>query len=96
MSLNSKIAIATLTLLLGSGISAFTANATLPQQKQPVVATQGSIVINKTILPGKQVGAITRNTKRADLVKLFGASKLMDEQTLFFGGESERVQSSVR
>ncbi|MBF2064758.1 MAG: hypothetical protein IGS39_10105 [Calothrix sp. C42_A2020_038] len=89
MSLNSKIAIATLSLLVGTSISSITANATLPQQKRPVATTQGSIVINKTIIPGKQVGAITKKTKRSDLVKLFGASKLKDETTRFFGGDAE-------
>lgn len=79
MSLNSKIAIATLSLVIGSSISAFTANATLPKQKQPVVVATIATVSNTTIIPGKQVGAITRKTKRADLVKLFGASKLKDE-----------------
>ncbi|BAZ10421.1 hypothetical protein NIES4071_22360 [Calothrix sp. NIES-4071] len=89
MSLNSKFAIATLCLVLGSSVSGFIANAALPQPKQPVATTQGSNVTNKTIIPGKQVGAITRKTKRADLVKLFGASKLKDETTRFFGGEAE-------
>jgi hypothetical protein len=89
MSLNFKIAITTLSLLLGSSISGFSANATLPQQKQPVVTAQVNKVKNNTVIPGKQVGAITRKTKRADLVKLFGASKLKDETTRFFGGEAE-------
>lgn len=89
MSLNSKIAIASLSLLVGTSISGFAANATLTQQKQPIVTAQASKVIKNTIIPGKQVGAITRKTKRADLVKLFGASKLKDEQTLFFGGEAK-------
>lgn len=89
MSLNFKIAITTLALVLVTGLSGFTANATLPQKKQPVITAQVTKVTNNTVIPGKQVGAITKKTKRADLVKLFGASKLKDEQTLFFGGEAE-------
>ncbi|RUT02549.1 hypothetical protein DSM106972_060270 [Dulcicalothrix desertica PCC 7102] len=89
MFLNSKIAIATLSLLAITSISGFAANAILPQKKQPVITAQASKVTKNTIIPGKQVGAITRKTKRADLVKLFGASKLKDETTRFFGGEAE-------
>jgi hypothetical protein len=89
MSLNSKIAIATLGLVISTSFSGFTAGAASPQSKQPVATTQGSIVINKTIIPSRQVGAITKKTKRADLVKLFGASKLKDETTRFFGGDAE-------
>jgi hypothetical protein len=45
--------------------------------------------LDRTVIPGRKVGGITKATTRADLVKLFGASRLKDETTRFFGGDAE-------
>ena len=41
---------------------------------------------NTLIIPGKQVGAVTSKTTRADLAKMFGESKLKDDVLLEDGG----------
>jgi len=70
-------AIAALTLLLSnvtvkdSGIELFSiAIAQTPNRTNPVQDT--------LIIPGVRVGAVTRNTSRKDLTKLFGAQALKD------------------
>lgn len=44
--------------------------------------SQSDISNNTLIIPGKKVGAITSQTTRADLVKMFGESKLKDDVVL--------------
>jgi hypothetical protein len=53
------------------------------------VISQSVKLNNTNIIPGKQVGLITKKTKKADLAKIFGASSLKDETTSFFGGDAE-------
>ncbi|MEH2223495.1 hypothetical protein [Nostoc sp.] len=77
--MNSSIkGIATASLALLLNYSANPAFA-LPQKiNHPVtVATQASK--NILIVPGERVGPITRKTTKRDLVKLFGASHLVDK-----------------
>ncbi|MEA5598080.1 hypothetical protein [Rivularia sp. UHCC 0363] len=45
-------------------------------------STQKDISQNTSIIPGKQVGAVTKKTTRADLVTMFGESKLTDDVIL--------------
>lgn len=58
-------------------------------QRSATVTKKAPVLKNTTIIPGKQVGAITKKTKRSDLVKIFGAANLKDETTRFFGGDAE-------
>ncbi|BAY83143.1 hypothetical protein NIES267_26300 [Calothrix parasitica NIES-267] len=44
--------------------------------------SESDILNNTLIIPGKQVGAVTSKTTRADLVKMFGESKLKDDVLL--------------
>ncbi|MBN3961462.1 hypothetical protein [Nostoc sp. NMS8] len=77
--MNSSIkGIATATLALLINYSANPAFA-LPQKinHPSTVATQASKDI--LIVPGERVGPITRTTTKQDLVKLFGASRLVDK-----------------
>jgi hypothetical protein len=57
---------------------------------------QSSISKDTTVVPGKRVGAITKKTKKADLIKIFGASKLQDGKTAFFGGDAEFSSTTVK
>ncbi|MEH2049669.1 hypothetical protein [Nostoc sp.] len=77
--MNSSIkGIATVTLALLINYSVNPAFA-LPQKinHPSTVATQASKDI--LIVPGERVGPITRTTTKQDLVKLFGASRLVDK-----------------
>jgi hypothetical protein len=65
-------------------------------QSNPIIVAQSSTSNNTTIVPGKSVGAITKKTKKADLVKIFGASKLQDGKTAFFGGDVEFHSTTVK
>jgi hypothetical protein len=65
------------------------AKVTKPSQNSSVTTAQSPALQNTIIIPGKSVGAITKKTTKTDLVKMFGASKLEDEKTLFFGGDAE-------
>ena len=44
--------------------------------------SKSDILNNTLIVPGKSVGAVTAKTTRADLVKIFGESKLKDDVVL--------------
>ncbi|MEH1924921.1 hypothetical protein [Nostoc sp.] len=70
------IATATLALLINYSVNPAFA---LPQKinHPSTVATQASKDI--LIVPGERVGPITRTTTKQDLVKLFGASRLVDK-----------------
>jgi hypothetical protein len=65
-------------------------------QNNPVILAQSSTSSNTTIVPGKSVGAITKKTRKADLVKIFGASKLQDGKTGFFGGDVQYNSTTVQ
>ncbi|MEH2173870.1 hypothetical protein [Nostoc sp.] len=71
------IAIATLALLLNySANSAFA----LPQKiNHPITVAKSQPSKDTLIIPGERVGPITRTTTKQDLVKLFGASHLVDK-----------------
>jgi hypothetical protein len=72
------------------------AKVTKASQNSSITIAQSSASKNTTIIPSKSVGAISKKTKRADLVKMFGASKLKDEKTLFFGGDAEFPGTKVK
>ncbi|QMS91258.1 hypothetical protein HUN01_28045 [Nostoc edaphicum CCNP1411] len=71
------IATATLALLLNySANPAFA----LPQKiNHPVTVAKSQPLTDTLIVPGERVGPITRTTTKKDLVKLFGASRLVDK-----------------
>ncbi|MEH2123605.1 hypothetical protein [Nostoc sp.] len=71
------IATATLALLLN-----YLANPAfaLPQKiNHPVTIAKSQPLKDTLIVPGERVGPITRTTTKQDLVKLFGASRLVDK-----------------
>jgi hypothetical protein len=72
------------------------AKITKSSPNNSVTIAQSSTSKSTTIIPGKSVGAISKKTKRTDLVKMFGASKLKDEKTLFFGGDAEFPGTRVK
>jgi hypothetical protein len=79
---------------LALALSVITANYVVaitnkPLRNYSITIAQSPKIKDTTIIPGKRVGNINKSTKRADLVKIFGASKLKDETTRFFGGDSE-------
>ncbi|MHC5611324.1 MAG: hypothetical protein ACYTXA_09965 [Nostoc sp.] len=78
--MNSSIkGIATATLGLLLNYSANPAFA-LPQKiNHPVTVTKSQALTDTLIVPGERVGPITRTTTKQDLVKLFGASHLVDK-----------------
>ncbi|MFN6536426.1 MAG: hypothetical protein RM021_008645 [Nostoc sp. EkiNYC01] len=78
MNLHIKsIATAALALLLT--YSAKEAIA-LPQKiNRPVTIAKSQPLTDTLIVPGERVGPITRTTTKRDLVKLFGASRLVDK-----------------
>lgn len=45
-------------------------------------SSQSQILKDTLIIPGKRVGTVTKETTRADLVKMFGESKLTDDVIL--------------
>ncbi|WP_341525411.1 hypothetical protein WKK05_22820 [Nostoc sp. UHCC 0302] len=52
----------------------------LPQKiAHPVTVAKSQPSTDTLIIPGERVGPITRNTGKQDLVKLFGASRLVDK-----------------
>ncbi|MEH2120666.1 hypothetical protein [Nostoc sp.] len=78
--MNSSIkGIATATLALLLNYSANPAFA-LPQKiNHPVTVAKSQPLTDTLIVPGERVGPITRKTTKQDLVKLFGASHLIDK-----------------
>ncbi|MEH1907775.1 MAG: hypothetical protein V7L05_09380 [Nostoc sp.] len=78
--MNSSIkGIATATLVLLLNYSANPGFA-LPQKiNHPVSVAKSQPFTDTLIVPGERVGPITRATTRQDLVKLFGASHLLDK-----------------
>ncbi|MEH2332871.1 hypothetical protein [Nostoc sp.] len=78
--MNSSIkGIATVTLALLLNYSANQAFA-LPQKiNHPVTVAKLQPLKDTLIVPGERVGPITRTTTKQDLVKLFGASHLVDK-----------------
>ncbi|MGV0107871.1 Lipoprotein [Nostoc sp. DSM 114160] len=78
--MNSSIkGIATATLALLLNYSANPAFA-LPQKiNHPITVAKSQSLKDTLIVPGERVGPITRTTTKQDLVKLFGASHLVDK-----------------
>ncbi|WP_414518424.1 hypothetical protein [Nostoc sp. PCC 9305] len=78
--MNSSIkGIATATLALLLNYSANPAFA-LPQKiNHPITVAKSQPLKDTLIIPGERVGPITRKTTKQDLVKLFGASRLVDK-----------------
>ncbi|MDZ8070497.1 MAG: hypothetical protein RMY64_33630 [Nostoc sp. DedQUE08] len=78
--MNSSIkGIATATLALLLNYSANPAFA-LPQKiNHPITVAKSQPLKDTLIVPGERVGPITRKTTKRDLVKLFGASHLVDK-----------------
>ncbi|BAY08035.1 hypothetical protein [Calothrix sp. NIES-2098] len=72
----THIATATLALLLS-----YTTNSVFaaPQTNHPVNVAQAKKASDNLIIPGERVGPVTRTTTKQDLVKLFGASRLIDK-----------------
>ncbi|MBD2560316.1 MULTISPECIES: hypothetical protein [Nostoc] len=71
------IATAALALLLTNSATLVVA---LPQKtNQPPTDARSQPLKDTLIIPGERVGLITRTTTRQDLVKLFGASHLVDK-----------------
>ncbi|MFS0514486.1 hypothetical protein ACEYW6_07125 [Nostoc sp. UIC 10607] len=71
------IATAALALLLTNSATLVVA---LPQKiNQPPTDARSQPLKDALIIPGERVGPITRTTTRQDLVKLFGASHLVDK-----------------
>ncbi|WP_392534889.1 hypothetical protein [Nostoc sp. C117] len=80
MNLTIKgIATAALALLLSYSYSAKQAVA-LPQKiNHPVTIAKSQPLTDTLIVPGERVGPITPTTTKQDLIKLFGASHLVDK-----------------
>ncbi|OUL22058.1 hypothetical protein [Nostoc sp. 106C] len=77
--MNSITQIATTTLVL---LLSYTSNPVfaVPQTpNHPVTVAQAKKVSDNLIIPGERVGPVTRKTTKQDLVKLFGASCLVDK-----------------
>ncbi|MFN6567371.1 hypothetical protein [Dendronalium sp. ChiSLP03b] len=72
-----SITIATLALLLGH--SATSAVALTQQIHHPLTIAKSQPLTDTLIVPGERVGPVTRTTTKQDLVKLFGASHLVDK-----------------
>lgn len=71
------IAMAALALLLTNPVTPVVA---LPQKtNQPPTDERSQPLKDTLIVPGERVGQITRTTTKQDLVKLFGASHLVDK-----------------
>ncbi|MBH8564560.1 hypothetical protein I8748_20630 [Nostoc sp. CENA67] len=72
-----SITTATLALLLS--YSATPAVALTQKIHYPLTLAKSQPLTDTLIVPGERVGPVTRNTTRQDLVKLFGASRLVDK-----------------
>lgn len=57
-------------------------NSTLNISQFNLFQNQSDASSNTLVIPGKQVGAVNGKTNRADLVKIFGESKLKDDVLL--------------
>ncbi|MEH1919000.1 hypothetical protein [Nostoc sp.] len=78
--MNSSIkVISTATLALLLNYSANPAFAIPQKINHPVTIAKSQPSKDTLIVPGERVGAITRKTTKQDLVKLFGASHLVDK-----------------
>lgn len=78
LSVNKIVAIAFITIMCGCSPS------NLGQTFSPFnfLQSKSDILNNTSIVPGKRVGAVTAKTTRADLVEMFGESKLKDDVVL--------------
>lgn len=77
VSIKKVVAVVILTLMCSCSPSNSAQNNshTSPQ-------SQSELLKNTLIIPGKRVGTVTAKTTRADLVKIFGESKLTDDVIL--------------
>ncbi|MGB3651357.1 MAG: hypothetical protein WBA41_09125 [Rivularia sp. (in: cyanobacteria)] len=78
VSIKKIAAVTILTLIVGCS-----ASNSVPNNSQATSPESKSETLEDTlIIPGKSVGAVTAKTTRADLVKMFGESKLKDDVVL--------------
>ncbi|MBW4561714.1 MAG: hypothetical protein KME32_11270 [Mojavia pulchra JT2-VF2] len=71
--------IATTTLAVLLSYSAYPVFAAPQKINRPVTVAQAKKFSDNLIIPGERVGPVTRKTTKQDLVKLFGASCLVDK-----------------
>ncbi len=78
LSINKFVAIVFVTIMCGCSPN------NLGQNFSPfnLLQSKSDILINTLIVPGKSVGVVTSKTTRADLVEMFGESKLKDDVVL--------------
>ncbi|MBD2210326.1 hypothetical protein H6G27_10610 [Nostoc linckia FACHB-104] len=73
----TRIATTTLALILSYSLNPVFA---VPHTShQSVTVAQAKKAADNLIIPGERVGFVTRNTTKQDLVKLYGASRLIDK-----------------
>lgn len=77
ISIKKNVAIFVLTLIVGCSPSNSAQNNVSQKTSSP--QSQSEILKDTLIIPGKRVGRVTGKTTRADLVKMFGESKLTDD-----------------
>ncbi|MDY6896969.1 MAG: hypothetical protein SWZ49_02690 [Cyanobacteriota bacterium] len=82
LSINKVIAIACVTMIAGCSPG----NAGQNFLSLNFLQSQSDKLNSTLIIPGKQVGEVTSQTTRADLVEMFGESKLKDDVLLEDGG----------
>ncbi|MGB3642718.1 MAG: hypothetical protein WBA39_34805 [Rivularia sp. (in: cyanobacteria)] len=78
LSINKVITIVVLSLIVSCAPNNWAPNFSLSN----VFQSKSDKLNDTLIIPGKQVGAVTEKTNRADLVKMFGESKLKDDVVL--------------
>jgi len=78
LSFNKVIAVVMLTFICGCSPS----NSAENFSQLNFFQFKSDKLNNTLIIPGKQVGAVTSKTTRADLVKMFGESRLKDDVVL--------------
>ncbi len=80
VSIKKIAAVTILTLIVGCSASNSVQNNISQNTSSPESKTE--TLEDTLIIPGKSVGAVTAKTTRADLVKMFGESKLKDDVVL--------------
>lgn len=80
VSINKVVAVIILTCMLGCSPSNSAQNNISQNTSSP--ESKSDILKDTLIIPGKRVGAVSAKTTRADLVKMFGESKLKDDVVL--------------
>ncbi|AFY35995.1 hypothetical protein [Calothrix sp. PCC 7507] len=67
------------TTMLALLLSNSTTSAVTQTIKQPITIAQSKTLSDTLIVPGERVGPMTRKTTKQNLIKLFGASRLVDK-----------------